>query len=290
MIMWRALICFLLLICAAPLHAQSDVEAKVAAMPAGVAGQSELFVISLAGDGKQTVFRREAETALKHFDARYGTAARSLLLSNQPQPDLRTPITSRLTVEAAIKAVAARMNREEDILLLFLTSHGWKDGTIALSNGSNDLPPLSAVDVNRWLRDSGIARSIIIVSACYSGTWAKSLADPNRIILMAARPDRTSFGCSDDRELTFFGQALFAESMAQGLALLPAFDQAKRVISAWEKDARLEPSEPQMSLGAKLLPLWRAQEAQLANGSAVAAIPPAPVMEKCRRTTATGKC
>jgi hypothetical protein len=263
--------------------AQDDVRSRVAAMPAGTLGQTDLFVIALAGDGKQWVFNREARLAIAQLDARYATAPRSLLLANQPKPDLTTPIASRLTVETAITAMAQRMNRDEDILMLFLTSHGWKDGTLALSNGTNDLPPLSASDLDSWLKAASITRSIIIISACYSGSWAASMQNPHRILLMAARKDRSSFGCSDDRELTFFGQALLAESMRKGLPLLPAFEQAKNVIAAWEATAKLAPSEPQRAIGAKLLPVWQKLEA--AHGSpapSLAGASDAPPNRSCK--------
>jgi hypothetical protein len=261
--------CLWLILALTPLGlcAQQDVRARVAAMPVGTPGHTDLFMISLAGDGTQWLFSREARLAIAQFDARYASAQRSLLLSNQPKPDLVTPIASRLTMQTAIAAMAEKMNREEDILLLFLTSHGWKDGTIALSSVAADLPPLSARDVDDWLRRAGISRSVIIISACYSGSWAGPLQNPNRIVLMAARKDRTSFGCSDDRELTFFGQALFTESMRKGLALLPAFEQAKSVIAAWEAHAKLDPSQPQRAIGAKLLPVW--QKLESARGGAV---------------------
>jgi hypothetical protein len=263
--------------------AQEDVRARVVAMPTGTPGLTDIFVISLAGDGKQWVFNREARLAIAQFDGRYATAPRSLLLANQPKPDLTTPIASRLTLQTAITAMAPRMNRDEDILLLFLTSHGWKDGTIALSNGTNDLPPLSARDIDDWLKAAGISRSIIIVSACYSGSWAGPLQNPNRIILMAARQDRTSFGCSDDRELTFFGQALLAENMRQGLPLLPAFEAAKKLITRWEAQGKLTPSEPQRSLGMKLLPIWQKLESGLgAPVQSVSADTGVPTLPRCK--------
>ncbi len=255
-----------------PALAQEDVLARVAAMPAGSPGKTDLFVMSLAGDGKQWVFNREARLAIAQFDRRYASASRSLLLSNQPKADINTPIASRLTVETGIKAIAARMNRDEDILLLYLSSHGYQDGAVALSSNTNDLPPLTAGDVDSWLRDAGIMRSIIIVSACFSGSWAQPLQNPHRIILMAARQDRSSFGCSDDRELTFFGQALFPESMGKGLALLPAFDQAKKLIAVWETKGRLIPSEPQQSLGSKILPHLQKLESDMGSAEQDAAV------------------
>jgi hypothetical protein len=283
--MIRVVVCLLALwLWPASGFAQADVRARVAAIPAGVPGEVDLFVISLAGDGKQWLFSREAQLAIDRFDSRYGSGARSLLLANTPSPDLARPIGSQMTVQTAIAAMAERMDRDEDILLLYLTSHGWKDGSIALSTGIQDLPPLYARDVDRWLRAAGITRSVIIVSACYSGSWAPILSDPNRLLLMAARSDRTSFGCSDERELTFFGEALFAHSMTNREPLLPAFERAKILIADWEAQAKLDPSQPQRAFGAKLLPVWQRLEAGIgALTQTVATTAPPP--PSCKRRT-----
>lgn len=278
-------LCLLSCLAIASARAQEDVETRAAAMPAGEPGKTDVFVIALAGDGQQWVFGREARRAITRLDEHFGTLSRSLLLSNQPKPDLRTPIASRITAEAAIQAVAKRMNPDEDVLLLFFTSHGWKDGSIALSNGIDNLPPITAPLLDGWLKAAGVRRSIIILSACYAGSWAKDLASDNRIILMAARADRSSFGCSDDRELTFFGEAFLEEGLGKGLPLLAAFDRAKAVVAGWEKDAKLLPSEPVASIGIRMKPLLAQIER---NGNAMAAretSAPAAMPRYCRSAT-----
>ena len=280
---------FLFVLMAAPaVQAQEDVLRRVADLKPGEPGRVDVFAIGLAGDGKQWVFNREARRALMRFDQRYATLSRTLLLSNQPAPDLRTPVASRLTLKAAIDAIATRMDRGEDVLLLFLTSHGWKDGSIALSNGVNDLPPITAPILDQWLKDAGIQRSVIVISACYAGSWAPSLANPDRIILMAARLDRTSFGCSDDREYTFFGDALLEHGLGKGLPLIAAFERARSVISGWEKDNELEPSEPQISIGTRIRPIWQAVETrssivpQVSEAPGKVDIPVQCVTARCR--------
>jgi Peptidase C13 family len=271
MLRWLLILCALL---AAPLvRAQEDVLRRAAELPQGEPGKVDVFALSLAGDGKQWVFGREARRALMRFDQRYASLSRSLLLSNQPAPDLRTPIASRLTLKAAIDAIAARMDKDEDVLMLFLTSHGWKDGSISISNGVNELPPITASLVNQWLASAGIRRTVVVISACYAGSWAGPLANPDRIIMMAARSDRTSFGCSDDREYTFFGDALLEHGLGQGLPLIAAFDRARSVIGGWEKDNELEPSEPQIVIGARIKPVWQAIEARSAVRPVVSTAP-----------------
>ena len=65
------------------------------------------------------------------------------------------------------------------------------------------------------LRASGIKWRVIVISACHSGAFIESLKDPYTMVITAAAPDRTSFGCSDDRDLTYFGEAFFRDSLPQ---------------------------------------------------------------------------
>ena len=46
--------------------------------------------------------------------------------------------------------------------------------------------------------------TIVIISACFSGVFVPALADANRMILTAARPDRSSFGCSESDKYPYF--------------------------------------------------------------------------------------
>ena len=52
---------------------------------------------------------------------------------------------------------------------------------------------------------------MVLVSACYSGVFVgPSMQKKNRIILTAARQDRTSFGCSAENEYTYWDSCLIA--------------------------------------------------------------------------------
>jgi hypothetical protein len=262
-------------------------------------GVADVFVISIAGDGQQTVFGSEARLAAKLLGERYGGETRTQLLINEPAPDPAVPAATEVTVGRAIGEAAARMNKTEDVLVVFATSHGWHDGTISMGNKLRAFPPLSASAVARQLDEAGIENAVIIVSACYSGTWIDPLATPKRIVLTAARPDRTSFGCSDDRALTYFGEALFQEGMAKGLSLMEAFDQAKRLVTQWERRDRFMPSEPQEALGEAMMQRWAALEARVVSAQApqpanaaggVGRCPNAPGALTASPASVAGKC
>jgi hypothetical protein len=85
-----------------------------------------------------------------------------------------------------------------DALLIYFTSHGAQNGGISFSLTDNFL----SVAQLRTLLDSVPAEvpTVVLISACYSGQFiqgrvAETIQAPNRIVLTAARNDRTSFGC-----------------------------------------------------------------------------------------------
>ncbi len=62
--------------------------------------------------------------------------------------------------------------------------------------------PIIAVSANTLadaLERSNIRRRVIIISACFSGSWIPRLANDDTIIMTAASAYRTSFGCAEDR-------------------------------------------------------------------------------------------
>jgi hypothetical protein len=237
-------------------YAQDSIKRQIASFPAQVPGKTDFYLISLAGDGSQRLFDREARFAAHSFAKHFHTTERTLLLINKPEIDLTTAIATPNALLAALSALAQHMDVNEDILLLFLTSHGDKNATLAMNGPGGPLPLLHARTLADGLQRVGIRRAIIVISACYSGSWIAPLASPERIILTAARADRTSFGCSDDRFLTYFGEALLENGLDKGLGLLKAFSNARTLVNNWEVRDRFQPSEPQILIGASLGAEW----------------------------------
>jgi hypothetical protein len=88
-----------------------------------------------------------------------------------------------------------------------------------------------------------------LISACHAGSFIDALKDDGTIILTAAAAERTSFGCSDDSELTYFGEALYQSALPGAATLRDAFSQARELIGAREQAEGLEPSDPQAFFG-----------------------------------------
>jgi hypothetical protein len=221
---------------------------------AGVAprepGRINLFLLAVAGDGTQEVFRREVEFVRAQFEHDFHIGAHSLALVNSRNTVGTAPMATLTSLRESLAGIAARMDRDQDILFLFLTSHGSKDHQLALDIAGMDLLNLSAADLGAMLRESGIRWKVVVVSACYSGGFIDPLHDDHTLVITAARGDRTSFGCADENEFTDFGRAYFKEALPQSASFQDAFRKAAVLVDEWEKkDGRIGPgrqSLPQM--------------------------------------------
>ena len=211
------------------------------------------FFVGFAGQGEQRVFAGEIALARQVVGAKFGSAQRSVLLVNDRR-DLQTlPLANPTALRYALDGIAARMRLDSDVLFLSLSSHGSKDGEIAVSNGMLALNDLSVDDLATALRESQIKWKVIVVSACYAGKFIDPLRDDNTIIIAAAAADRTSFGCSDDRDLTYFGEAFYRDALPAASDLKAAFQKASAEIATRERAEGKTASKPQAHFGRALV-------------------------------------
>jgi hypothetical protein len=141
------------------------------------------------------------------------------------------------------------MDKDRDILFVYLSSHGSSDHEFSLNQENMDLPDLPARDFSAMLRDSGIRWKVLVVSACYSGGFIDTAKDDGSLIITAARNDRRSFGCADDNDFTYFGEAYFRDALPQSGSFQEAFEKARAAIEKKEAahDAGGKPAEEEFS-------------------------------------------
>lgn len=209
---------------------------------------ARVFFLGFAGYGEERVFAEEIKFAAQRVRERYGASTASVLLLNDRR-DLSTwPLASASSLRYSLKALA-RVMGSEDILFLALSSHGSPDATIDVSNVGLTPQTLSADSLADILAESGIRWKVIVVSACYSGAFVRPLEDEQTIVITAAASTRTSFGCSDKRDLTYFGEAFFRDALPYSTYLRAAFDYARKEVRRREKEIRVAPSLPQAFFG-----------------------------------------
>jgi hypothetical protein len=223
-------------------------------------GQLDVYMItaSLWGD---PVFEREATQAeailREHLDAE----GRSIVLSAGGQGERRYPSATPDDIAAAIGRVGAVIDRNEDLVVLFITSHGAPDGTVVLREHNRLGASMRPTHFRDMLAAAGIRNRVVIVSACFSGAFIAPLMDDNTIVLTAAAPDRSSFGCTPQRDWTFFGDAYFNQSVRSNGSMIDAFDDAKVLIERWEREQNLTPpSNPQRYVGSHAADMLRRAE------------------------------
>jgi hypothetical protein len=232
-----------------------DQPAQIAAAVSRVApsspGHPAAYFVGFAGDGAPGVFRREAQFAAQAFGARYGSGDRTVLLINDEQDRDSYPLASLSGLEQTLKLLAARMDPEQDVLVLFLTSHGSQDG-LEVENGSLPLGQLAPQDLRQALDDSGIKWRVVIVSACYAGVFIDALKSDTSAIVTAADAGHSSFGCQEDRELTWFGEAFLKDALPGSGSLEEAFDTAAKLIARREQAGHEVHSNPQLYIAPRM--------------------------------------
>jgi hypothetical protein len=140
-------------------------------------------------------------------------------------------------------------SQARDGCLVYFSSHGNPSGILV---GETLFSPAG---LSRMVDEAcGGRPTVVILSACYSGVFIPPLSDPNRVVLTAARPDRSSFGCSESDKYPYYDDCILSsfpkvsDFGSLGVA-------ARACVSQRETAEGLTPaSEPQISLGAAIRP------------------------------------
>ncbi len=237
--LWRRAVAF---ISAAVLLACLGMQSAAAQAPVRAA------VVSLALWSDGSVFRSEATGAAQIIARRYGQGGPVIVRVNTR----KTLAAGPRGMVAALAAAERGMNPDRDILFLVLSSHGSPQG-IAEKGGRLEgvLPPKA---LGEALAQSAFHHKVLIVSACYAGTFT-ALADDDTLVITAADATHPSFGCEEGRTWTYFGDAFFNTALRKAGPLPERFEEAKALIRAREEAHGFDPSNPQIAGGSHVLPL-----------------------------------
>ena len=246
------------------LRQSAMLDTQSAALQAQRPGVVDVYFLGVAGDATEGVFLNEAAHARRVFRNRFDAGGRSLLLANSRRTLDTLPVAAVGTIDAAIARIAARMDTAEDVLVVFLTSHGNEDGALYLDLEFRPLAPLSPEALRAALDSAGVQWRIVVVSACYSGAFVDALRGPRTLVISSARADRNSFGCGHDGDYTYFGRAFLQDELPRADSLRAAFDGARARIEARERSEGRVASEPQIWVGEEIGPLLDALAVDLA--------------------------
>jgi hypothetical protein len=230
-------------------------------------GVTDVYGIVFAPYAREDVFLRESALVAELLEQRFDAQGRVLQLVNHVETADELPWATPRNLKRAIDAIAERMDRENDLLVVYLTSHGARDFKLAAAHPPLKVEPVSPGELRAALDDAGIRYRVVAISACYSGGWIGPLAGDTSLVMTAADADHTSYGCGALSELTFFGRALFGEQLRKTHSFEEAFAAAVPVIRQREIEAGKPDgfSNPQISVGERIRPFLKQLEQRLAR-------------------------
>ena len=223
--------------------------AAIDALQPRTPGKANLYVLAFAGDGAENVFRNEVEYAAQLFAQRFDAKGHILVLENNPASIETRPLATLTNLRIALAAIAEEMVPSEDILLVYLTSHGSEDHELYVALDPLPLNQITPEDLAEALQTTPSMRwKVLVVNACYSGGFVDALRDDSTMVITAARSDRTSFGCGSDSEITWFGKAFLADALNETTSFRDAFEKARGNVAEWEvREHEAQSSEPQIA-------------------------------------------
>jgi hypothetical protein len=209
--------------------------------------------VLVAGDTAQPVF----DNAVKAFALR-------LVEHGVPSADVhrlaasadgRDGATEPATLKRVLDRIAGLHAHAGDGCFVFITSHGAEGRGIYLSRDDEMLRPAALAQALN--AGCGQVPTVVVVSGCYSGSFARgAMVGPSRIVLTAARADRASFGCAVERTYTDYDSCLLA-ALPHAPTWQGIFGETKDCVRSREHDLGETPSHPQASFGKEVrnLPL-----------------------------------
>ncbi|MCW5290212.1 hypothetical protein D5041_14500 [Verminephrobacter aporrectodeae subsp. tuberculatae] len=238
---------------------------QIDALPAQRPDLVDVYGLVFSPYAEENVFRRESSMVSALLQERFDAQGRVLHLLNHAATAATHVWATPENLERAIAALGQRMDREQDLLVVYLTSHGARNHELTAAHGTLKVDPVTPAMLRAALDAAGIRNRVIAVSACYSGGWIEPLATDYSLIMTASDATHTSYGCGNGSKLTYFGRAVFDEQLRQTHSFTKAFANAVPLIQQREREARKDDgfSNPQIHVGAQIAPMLQALEQRL---------------------------
>lgn len=233
---------------AAQLSDEQRIERALAALEPQRPGVVDAYVVVAALD-TDAVFGREAREAGRVLARRFDAAGRTIVLAEDEAGDKADAAGTPHHLMRAFARAAALMDRKEDVLVLYTTSHGIRSAGLRYDDPVRGSGVITPAQLASMLGRHGFENRLVILQACYSGQFVPVLAAPRTVVATAASAMRPSFGCSAGNDWTFFGHALINKAMRKPENFARQFRRAYVTIYGWERRLGFEPSSPQISIG-----------------------------------------
>lgn len=232
---------------------QSDDAARIAQALATLRPQRpgvDAYVIVAALD-TDPVFGREAREAGRVLAARFEAQGRTVVLAKDEGADRAGAAGTPSHLDKALGRAAALMDRKEDVIVLYTTSHGTPRAGLNYRDAVRGSGIITPAQLAATLATHGFQNRLIILQAYFSGQFIPALAGPRTVVATASSATRSSFGCSSSNDWTFFGHALINQALRKPDTFVRQFRRAFVTIYGWETKLGMQTSNPEISVGSE---------------------------------------
>lgn len=241
------------------------VDAQLKRLRDQTPGVPEVFTVLAALSTAETVFRTEVETIDAQLTAMPSFENRLVTLANELHDSDNYPLATQTSLTHIIRTLGKRLG-EEDLIFLYLTSHGSPDHELSVDfNTDESLPGIDPAELAEILNEAP-QKKVVVISACYSGGFLPELGAENTLVITAAAADRPSFGCSNEETMTYFGRAFFETAFSLEKPLNEIFEDAKAAVTERELAQEYDPSNPQIWDPESVIDAWEVWRTQLYGG------------------------
>jgi Peptidase C13 family len=231
----------------AALQQQQDAQAVQAAAQA--TGRRVWFA-GFAMNSTSTAFQNDMELVSSRLSELGGPVLKYEDSDGRQTDKLRFPFATPATLAEAVQQINSHAG-PDDIVVIFISTHGNRK-ILSVNVAHQEFKPMTATQLSAALAPLGNRPTVVILAACFSGSFLPELQGERRIVITSASGERASFGCQADSRNTFFTEELFANGFDVSKSLSKIMAEAKVRVARREHALKFPNSEPQMSVGPKL--------------------------------------
>lgn len=229
------------------LQQQQDAQAVQATTQA--TGRRVWFA-GFAMNSTSTAFQNDMELVSRRLSELGGPVLKYEGSNGQQTDKLRFPFATPATLAEAVQQISSHAG-PDDIVVVFISTHGNRK-ILSVNVAHHEFKPMTATQLSAALAPLGDRPTVVILAACFSGSFLPELQGERRIVITSASGERASFGCQADSRNTFFTEELFAHDFDTSKSLSQMMAEAKVRVARREHALKFPNSEPQMSVGLKL--------------------------------------
>ncbi len=236
--------------------AQSDalIQKQLAAVEAGLkslpAGQKATVYLGFAMHSESKAFHGDVMLGLQRFKELNPNTYPVILSNKKETSDLEYPFATVYSMRKVFDQLPAIVRDKNVDLVLLASTHGNKELlSIYIDKYYTGINPTMLRDWLAPLSNNVANRSLLILSACYSGSFIDTLKVSNRTIMTSASATTQSFGCAYEDKNTYFIEALLKDKINPNESVQTWFDRASKAVlnKETEKNAGV-PSSPQLHI------------------------------------------